>query len=230
MSTIRLALTVVLSVLLTTLVGGCAGPEYFSQPLSSVASATPDRTLLGVWSRKDKDGVQTTLAIYPRGSRSYLVETVCFGAKQQQIGCGLVKAWLTTVGAHQYLSCQVYMPNLIDQQDNIATLKKDLKAGTDGQKRFTESLIASARRTGLAHVYFVVRVDSITPDKLVVTPYINHHLSKTISVAGQAMDSPRALAKFISSLAGAKLAAKKPWVFNRISSAQALPEGFYMGY
>ena len=230
MSTMRLALMVVLFAVLTAMVGGCAGPEYFNQPLSSMATATPDRTLLGVWSRKDKDGVQTTLAIYPLGPRGYLVEAVRFGAKQQQIGCGLIEAWLSAVGAHRYLSCQVYMPNLIDQRENIVALKKDLQTGKDGQKRFTESLIASARRTGLAHVYFVVRMDSITSDKIVVTPYINNHLSKTISVAGQAMDSPETLAKFISSPAGAKLAAKKPWVFHRISAPQALPEGFYMGY
>ncbi len=230
MSTIRLVFMGVMAVLLTAIIGGCAGPEYFNQPLSSMATATPDRTLLGVWSRKDKEGVQTTLAIYPRGPRSYLVEAVRFGARQQQIGCGLIEAWLTTVDAHQYLSCQVFMPNLIDQRGNIATLKKDLQAGKDGQKQFTQSLIASARRTGMAHVYFVVRMDSITPDKIAITPYMSGHLAKNISIAGKAMDSPAALVKFISSPAGAKLAAKKPWVFHRISAPQALPEGFYMGY
>lgn len=230
MTTIRLACMVLMAGLLTATVGGCAGPEYFNQPLSSVAAATPDRTLLGVWSRKDKEGVRTTLAIYPQGPRSYLVEAVRFGAKQQQIGCGLIEAWLTSVGAHQYLSCQVYMPNFIDQPGNIAALKKDLQAGKSGQKRFTQSLIESAHASGLAHVYFVVRMDSIAPDKIVVTPYVNNHLSKTISVAGMAMDSPGALAKFISSPAGAKLAAKKTWVFHRISATKALPEGFYMGY
>ncbi len=222
------------AVIFMIFLGGCAMPYYVNQPLSRLSAAKIDPSLAGVWSITMKKGVHWTLTVYPLNKHSYLVQNVEFSARHQQISSGIMRVWMTTLGTQHYLTCEIFTPQLINQPDNIAALKQQLAAADNNSERlFTQSLIESCQRTGVARVYFIVRIDSLTPTRLTVTPYMlspNGNTPHGVILIGRWFKSTAALADYIQGVAGPTHAAKKPWVFERIKSGAALPDGFYMAY
>jgi hypothetical protein len=222
------------------LLTGCAAPYYFNEPIGPVSAAKAVPELVGVWSTTTdvsatpgKKGVHITLLVYPLDAHSYLLENVQFSARHQIISCGVMRAWITTLGTQRFLTCQVFIPSLINQGENIAALKKQLAAAHNNSERlFTQSLINSSRRTGVAHLFFIVRIDSLTPTRLIVTPYMlsAHREPKDVLLSGRWFKSPEALAQFIQGVGGSIHAAKTPWIFARIPATATLPDGFYLGY
>lgn len=219
---------------------GCAAPYYVNEPIGQLSAAKAVPALVGVWSTTadvsatpGKKGVHITLLVYPLDSHSYLMENVQFSARHQIISCGVMRVWITTLGTQRYLTCQVFTPPLINQSENITALKKQLTAANnDSERLFTQSLINSSRRTGVANLFFIVRIDSLTATRLTVTPYMlsAHSTPKDVMLSGRWFQSPEALARFIQSDDGSILAAKTPWIFSRIPATAALPDGFYLGY
>ncbi len=200
---------------------GCAGHH-------PTVGAKPNLALVGIWNwHSHKKGVNLTAVVYPLRRRSYLVQAVPFFTRRPLIGCGLATAQLQRVGGHRYLFCQWMLPNLTDQPENIATLQKSLTADGGARRSLVRTMIDSARETGLARTYFALRLDSMSPNRIVITPMLGKNALGSLTMAEGIVSSRKALVAFIRSPAGRQLAASQSRVFERATAKSALPVAFY---
>ena len=206
---------------LLMLCAGCAGRH-------PTVGAKPNLALVGVWNwHSHKKGVNLTAVVYPLRRRSYLVQAVPFFTRRPLIGCGLAQAQLRRVGGQRYLFCQWMLPNLTDQPENIAALEKKLTSASSPQRSLVRAMIDSARQTGLARTYFALRLDSMSPNRIVITPMLGKNALGSLTMAEGIVSSRKALVAFIRSPAGQQLAASQSWVFARATPKSALPVAFY---
>ena len=190
--------------------------------------AKANMALVGVWNwHSQKKGIELTAVIYPLEGQSYLVQAVPFFTTRPLIGCGLFKAKLRRVDGDRYLFCRWMLPNIIDQPTNIAALRKGLTSATESQRVLVQAMIDSARKTGLAQVYFALRLDSISTSRIVITPMLGKNALGSLVTAEGVASSRKALAAFIRSPAGRQLATSQSQVFRRTTVKSSLPVAFY---
>ncbi len=190
-----------------------------------------DYKFAGVWTMHQPDGFEISAVVYPMHRDSFIVECVCFNTRRPLVGCLILQARQRQLDGSRYFFCQLLLPDLTRQTQNMASMLKALHSATPADRPFLWKLMRTAGKTGMGKLYVVVKLDAISPDSLTVTPLFHLNsvdgLSHSPPFSGEALLSPADLASYVNGPIGRTLAAQTPLVLHRASVATALPDLFY---
>ncbi len=212
---------------------GCASPYYSNQSLP-VAGGGWGKGLLGTWESNDRvDGERLTVAVYPLAGSACLLKLVAFDPKNQYIATEIVEAWPTRVGNYRFLSCKLFSPGLLPQSGR-RFIKSALRSAIRSDRRqahFLQSMAASARRDGMASLYFFVRIDSLRKNRVAARLFARKTATPNASYPfGHFFKSAKQLAGYIQISKRLRGGRGRALLFHRVRPESLMPRGFFVMY
>lgn len=192
-----------------------------------------DYKFAGVWNMHQPGGFKISAVVYPMRGGSFIVECVFFNTRRPLVGCLIFKAHQRQLNGARYFICQLLLPNLTRQTQNMARMLKVLHSATPADRPFLWKLMRTTGKTGMGKLYVAVKLDAISPASLSVTPLCHVNIAGGLShsppFSGEAFLSPADLASYVNGPTGRKFAVQTPLVLHRADVATALPDFFYAG-
>ena len=225
-------------VFLGLLLGGCRAPLAVNRALVSPEHALRDRSLVGIWQWQHHFS-QPTVAlafVYPLGQRRYVITWASYkpavGGGPAALQAKFVPTFvgsLTRLQGRLWLSCQSLDPRLLNSSH---PRKWWARHGPFGQPAPYWSALRKAaspelRADGMARIFYLLELKNVSGGRLAIYPLlvpVKTGNQRLFQVPPSILASRRQLRAFLlNARTLAQLLPGKPWLFKRLSAAQARP-------
>ncbi|NNM88807.1 MAG: hypothetical protein HKL95_09860 [Phycisphaerae bacterium] len=217
---------------------GCRAPLALNRSLVLRGNAFQNKNLLGVWQLQPHgvhQPVQPIVFVYPLGKRRFLITCCKFrpaaspGGRQKLRAelTGTFIGSLTQLHGRWWMSCRSMDPRFIYSPAMEAWWQTHNPVGqpTNYAAALKKAGLASARTSGMARIFFLVKLRKVSPNRLALYPLLvpqNGHQAP-FAVPTTILQSRKKLRAFLNKRTLAHLLPKRPVLLKRLSTAQAEP-------